>query len=163
MRRRRRIWRQKSSSNQLKISEMVKYEKLICFYYGKNLNNSLMAVKINLKLEILSKFYYIFEISLKYSVILYARIHFFFKCVGKFCERRRQAEISEDYRQGEVSDGFLQMNSNLDILYFKIHIFSGFILKIRGKVLGRTSVFENLRRTSEGRNFNLAKDQYQNC
>ena len=76
--RRRRIWRQKCSSNQLKISEMIEHEKLICFDLGENPDNSPMGVKIHLKSEILTRFYYIFRISLKYSVILYVMVHIIF-------------------------------------------------------------------------------------
>ena len=36
--------------NQLKISEMVKHEKQICLYFGKNSDNSPMGMKIHLKL-----------------------------------------------------------------------------------------------------------------
>ena len=56
-------------------------------------------------------------------------------------------------------DGFIPKNSNSDTLYSKIHIFYTFILKIRRKVFGRTSVGANLRMTSVGRNFKSALAQ----
>ena len=61
-----------------------------------------MGVKINLKSEVLSKFYLIFDIFLKYSVIFYVMVHIifwiFYKDVENFCEGPRQAEISEKHR-----------------------------------------------------------------
>ena len=51
----------------------------------------------------------------------------------------------------EISEGFLQKNSNSDILYSKI-IFPNFF-STRGYGLGRTSVGANLRRISVGGTF----------
>ena len=60
-----------------------------------------MGVKINLKSEVLSKFYLIFDISLKYDIVCYGTYYFLdilLKDVENFCEGPRQAEISEKHR-----------------------------------------------------------------
>ena len=128
------------------------------FIFRKKSDNSSMGMKIHLKFRNLSKFYYICQISFKYSVIMYARVNIlfciFFQMISKsFVKDVGRRKSRKDVYRRKYRIDLLKITQTRTYFTLSYIFFSHLFLKIRDKVLGRTSVAVNLRRTSVGRNF----------